>query len=151
MAMKQWLVIVRVRSCLEVKNKRTIAIARVLVLKNPKILLLDEGTSALDSESEHIVQEALDGLVGSGGRTTVVIVHRLSTIINADIIAVIKAGKVVETGTHDELVSRFDSEYATKLVHAHQSGPTPDDASVIGEATTMVTKSLAGSVMAGGP
>ena len=111
-------------------QKQRIAIARVL-LKNQKILLIHEATSGLDSKSEHVVQEDLDGLVGSGGRTTIVIAHRLSTIRNADsMTAVIKAGRVVETGTHDELVSLFDN----------------DDASVISETKTMV-KSLAGSVM----
>lgn len=97
-------------------QKQRIAIARVL-LKNPKILLLDEATSALDSESEFVVQEALDGLMGKGNRTTIVVAHRLSTIRNADMICVCKDGKIVETGTHDELVKIPGSEYG-KLVEA---------------------------------
>lgn len=84
-------------------QKQRIAIARAM-LKNPKILLLDEATSALDSASENIVQEALDRLMV--GRTTVVIAHRLSTIRNVDSIAVIQQGQIIETGTHEELISR---------------------------------------------
>ena len=97
-------------------QKQRIAIARIL-LKNPKILLLDEATSALDSESEYVVQEALDSLLGKGNRTTIVVAHRLSTIRHADMIAVVKDGRIVETGTHDELVGRDGSEYG-KLVSA---------------------------------
>lgn len=74
------------------------------MLKNPKILLLDEATSALDAGSENIVQEALDRLMI--GRTTVVVAHRLSTIRNVDSIAVLQQGKVVETGTHEELIAK---------------------------------------------
>jgi len=83
-------------------EKQRIAIARVL-LKDPAVLILDEATSALDSISERVVQEALD--TASRGRTTIAVAHRLSTVVDADVIFVVVAGKVVEHGTHAELLA----------------------------------------------
>ncbi|MCA0352092.1 MAG: ATP-binding cassette domain-containing protein [Chloroflexi bacterium] len=84
-------------------QRQRVAIARAL-LKNPRILILDEATSAMDSESEGLVQEALERLMQ--GRTTFVIAHRLSTVKNATRIAVIEAGKVTELGSHSELLAQ---------------------------------------------
>ena len=84
-------------------QRQRLSIARA-ILKNPPILILDEATSALDSESEHLVQQALDRLMKD--RTTIVIAHRLSTIRNATMICVMNEGRIVESGTHDELIAR---------------------------------------------
>ncbi|KAM3284778.1 hypothetical protein P3S67_023577 [Capsicum chacoense] len=90
-------------------QKQRLAIARA-ILKNPKILLLDEATSALDAESERIVQEALEKVMAK--RTTVVVSHRLTTISNADYIAVLHAGKLLEQGNHDELMQDPNGAYS---------------------------------------
>ncbi|KAK1378506.1 ABC transporter B family member 9 [Heracleum sosnowskyi] len=93
-------------------QKQRIAIARA-ILKNPKILLLDEATSALDAESESVVQNALENAMTN--RTTIVVAHRLTTIRTADMIAVMHAGKLVEKGTHDELIKDPEGAY-TQLI-----------------------------------
>ncbi|KAH0717742.1 hypothetical protein KY285_013773 [Solanum tuberosum] len=90
-------------------QKQRLAIARA-ILKNPRILLLDEATSALDAESERIVQEALEKVMAN--RTTVVVAHRLTTIRNADLIAVVNAGKLIEKGTHTELIQDPNGAYS---------------------------------------
>ena len=83
-------------------QKQRVAIARA-ILKDPRVLVLDEATSALDSESEHLVQEALDRLMQ--GRTTLIIAHRLSTVVGADRVLVLDGGKVAQQGPHAELVA----------------------------------------------
>lgn len=99
-------------------QKQRIAIARA-VLKDPAILLLDEATSALDAESECVLQEALERLMR--GRTTVLVAHRLSTIRGVDSIGVVQDGRIVEQGSHSELVSRPDGAYfrLLQLQHHH--------------------------------
>ncbi|XP_024960198.1 putative ABC transporter B family member 8 [Cynara cardunculus var. scolymus] len=90
-------------------QKQRIAIARAII-KNPVILLLDEATSALDSESEKLVQNALDQ--ASMGRTTLVVAHKLATIRNADVIAVMSEGRVIEQGSHNDLIDDNTGHYA---------------------------------------
>ena len=84
-------------------QKQRVSIARVF-LKNPAILILDEATSALDNTTEVLIQQALDALCK--GRTTLVVAHRLSTIRNADSIAVVTDGRITEYGTHDALIAK---------------------------------------------
>lgn len=103
-------------------QRQRICIARA-VLKNPPILLLDEATSALDTESEKLVQDALNKLMEN--RTTLIIAHRLSTVQHADLICVLEAGKIVESGTHRELISR--QGLYRKLIDMQQFGNGSDE------------------------
>jgi ATP-binding cassette, subfamily B, bacterial len=103
-------------------EKQRLAIARV-ILKDPRILILDEATSSLDTTSERLVQSALEPLMK--GRTTIAIAHRLSTILSADVIFVMDRGRIVEKGTHDELLARgglyakvYDQQFRGGLVEA---------------------------------
>jgi len=102
-------------------EKQRVAIARVL-LKDPRILILDEATSALDTVSERLIQAALAGLME--GRTTIAIAHRLSTILRADQILVIQRGRIVERGTHAELI-RQEGLYAKLSAEQFTEGVTP--------------------------
>ncbi|RAK15542.1 ATP-binding cassette, subfamily B, MsbA [Anoxybacillus vitaminiphilus] len=94
-------------------QKQRIAIARVF-LKNPPLLILDEATSALDLESEHFIQETLERLAKN--RTTLIVAHRLSTITHADRIVLIENGKIVESGTHEELMNKKGSYYKLFMI-----------------------------------
>jgi ATP-binding cassette, subfamily B, bacterial len=103
-------------------EKQRLAIARV-VLKDPRILILDEATSSLDTTSERLVQSALVPLMK--GRTTIAIAHRLSTILSADVIFVVDRGRIVERGTHEELLSEgglyaqlYEQQFRSGLVEA---------------------------------
>jgi ATP-binding cassette subfamily B protein len=96
-------------------EKQRLSLARV-ILKNPRILVLDEATSSLDSESEALIQEALKRVMA--GRTCIVIAHRLSTILAADLILVIDQGQIIERGTHNELLMQaglYARLYETQL------------------------------------
>eukprot|EP00644_Phytophthora_capsici_P007534 jgi/Phyca11/546553/estExt2_Genewise1Plus.C_PHYCAscaffold_210418 len=103
-------------------QKQRIAIARAII-KNPPILLLDEATSALDTESERIVQASLDRLVAGSNRTTIIVAHRLSTIRDADRIAVHSGGQIVEIGSHEELVRIPNGHYRRLLEAQAQAKP----------------------------
>lgn len=107
-------------------QRQRIVIARAII-KRPSILLLDEATSALDSESERVVQAALDHLLKSSDKvdqkmTTIIIAHRLQTVRNADCIAVINDGRVVEQGTHDDLMLQKGSIYKRMVEKADRKG-----------------------------
>ncbi|KAK2631803.1 hypothetical protein EUGRSUZ_L02422 [Eucalyptus grandis] len=100
-------------------QKQRVAIARA-ILKNPSVLLLDEATSALDGQAERMVQDALEGLMV--GRTSVVMAHRLSTIHNCDVIAVLEKGKLVEKGTHSSLLAKGPGGAYYSLASLHNEG-----------------------------
>ncbi|XP_057949997.1 ABC transporter B family member 9-like [Malania oleifera] len=104
-------------------QKQRVAIARA-ILKDPRILLLDEATSALDAESERIVQDALVKIMSN--RTTVVVAHRLTTIRNADIIAVVQSGKIVEQGNHTELINDHEGAYS-QLIRLQEGSKQSED------------------------
>ncbi|MBP9192163.1 MAG: ATP-binding cassette domain-containing protein, partial [Ignavibacteria bacterium] len=103
-------------------ERQRLSIARAL-LKNPPILILDEATSSLDTESEILVQQAIERLML--GRTSIVIAHRLSTIQNADAIVVIDKGTIAEMGTHDQLLTSsgvYKKLYNMQFRHQENAG-----------------------------
>jgi subfamily B ATP-binding cassette protein MsbA len=117
-------------------ERQRIGIARAM-LKDAPILLLDEATSALDSEAERVVQTALRRLMR--GRTTVIIAHRLTTVMDADLIAVVENGRIVETGSHHALLARggsyarlYQREFADQMASASSAIAEPAAASAGG-------------------
>lgn len=132
-------------------QKQRIAIARA-ILKDPRILLLDEATSALDAESERVVQEALDRVMVN--RTTVIVAHRLSTIRNADMIAVIHRGKMVEKGSHSELLKDPEGAYSQLIrlqeVNKGHGAKTSEISSGSSFRNSNLKKSMDGSIISGG-
>ncbi|XP_048564125.1 ABC transporter B family member 9-like isoform X2 [Triticum urartu] len=125
-------------------QKQRIAIARA-ILKNPRVLLLDEATSALDMESERVVQEALNRIMV--GITTLIVAHRLSTVRNADCIAVVHQGKVAERGVHDDLIKDPDGAYS-HLIRLQQANTeeTPEMPYVAGSRFKSTSLSLEQSI-----
>ncbi|KAF7037325.1 hypothetical protein CFC21_047726 [Triticum aestivum] len=125
-------------------QKQRIAIARA-ILKNPRVLLLDEATSALDVESERVVQEALNRIMV--GITTLIVAHRLSTVRNADCIAVVHQGKVAERGVHDDLIKDPDGAYS-HLIRLQQANTeeTPEMPYVAGSRFKSTSLSLEQSI-----
>ena len=129
-------------------EKQRLAIARV-ILKDPRVLILDEATSALDTASERLVQRALEPLMQ--GRTTIAIAHRLSTIFAADVIFALDRGRVVERGTHEELLSRgglyaglYEEQFKGGLIEA-----ACQDGVVLADGGVVQTGDLAGAVGGG--
>ena len=121
-------------------EKQRVAIART-ILKDPRIILLDEATAALDSETEQHIQTALDRL--SQGRTTLVIAHRLSTITTADQILVLHSGKVVECGTHDELLGK-KARYASMWRKQIRAQKAAEEAKVLSDRAEALRSELQG-------
>jgi len=103
-------------------EKQRLAIARTLLL-NPSILLLDDSTSSVDAETEHLIRQALDKLIK--GRTTFIITHRLPIIKSADLILMLNKGRIVEMGKHDELMAKnglYRQTYDSQLADTQSSG-----------------------------
>ena len=124
-------------------EKQRIAIART-ILKDPKVILLDEATSALDTSTERQIQRALDEL--AKGRTSIVIAHRLSTVIGADQILVLSEGKIVERGTHEELLRKEDGVYAEMWRKQITIDPTKSAGGSSGTATPKASDAAAPTV-----
>ena len=102
-------------------ERQRLSIARA-VLKNPNILIFDEATASVDSETEHLIQEAIERLIS--GRTTIMIAHRLSTLSKANKIIVVDGGEIIEFGSHDELMAKKGKYY--RLIEMQSLNSSPD-------------------------